>query len=158
MPRTATGGHRKVVTTPGFQARLGIGEAPLFISTKSGVEPAVTPEDIDMWGYWYGSSERPDVRVREILSEDGMGTAYWRFSDTYAYQIGEPADGDKPGDIKWEFGGAVLRTVSESDPIKSTPSIARCGHCFPRETRKGRGSPRPSRTACPASASTAGRS
>lgn len=89
--------------------RIAIGEAPLFITTSSGLDPAVYPEQIDLWGYWYGSSERPDVHVREIISEDGMGTAYWRFDDTYGYQIGESAEGDLPGDIKWEFGGAVFR-------------------------------------------------
>jgi hypothetical protein len=96
-------------TAQGLEERIEIGEAPLFITTDSGRDPEVFPDEIDLWGYWYGSSERPDVRVREILSEDGMGTAYWRFNDTYAYQIGEPADGDQPGDIKWEFGGIVLR-------------------------------------------------
>jgi len=104
-------------TQIGFEKRVAIGEAPLFITTKSGIDPAVDPEDIDLWGYWYGSSERPDVRVREIICEDGMGTAYWRFNDTYGYQIGEPADGDQPGDIKWEFGGVVLRTVTETNPL-----------------------------------------
>ena len=99
---------------PGLEKRFAIGEAPLFITTQSGRDPAIRPEDIDLWGYWYGSSERPDVHVREIISEDGMGTAYWRFNDTYGYQIGEPADGDQPGDIKWEFGGAVLRVPSQS--------------------------------------------
>jgi hypothetical protein len=57
------------------------------------------------------------VRVREILSEDNMGTAYWRFNDTYGYQIGESAAGDLPGDLKWEFGGAVFRTLSDVDPL-----------------------------------------
>jgi hypothetical protein len=101
------------VSLAGLEKRLEIGEAPLFITTASGIDPAVAPEDVDMWGYWYGSSERPDVRVREILSEDGMGTAYWRFNDTYGYQIGESADGDQPGDIKWEFGGIVFRVPGQ---------------------------------------------
>jgi hypothetical protein len=101
----------------GLMERLEIGEAPLFITTKSGIDPAVDPEDIDLFAYWYGSSERPDVRVRELVSEDNMGTAYWRFNDTYGYQIGEPADGDQPGDIKWEFGGIVFRTITDTDPI-----------------------------------------
>jgi hypothetical protein len=100
-------------TAAGFISRTLIGEAPLFITTQSGIDPGVAPEDIDLWGYWYASSERPDVHVRELISEDGMGTAYWRFDDTYGYQIGEPADGDHPGDIKWEFGGAVFRAISE---------------------------------------------
>jgi len=101
----------------GLEKRIAVGEAPLFITTKSGVDPTVAPADIDLWGYWYGSSERPDVRVRELLSEDGLATAYWRFNDTYGYQIGEPADGDQPGDLKWEFGGVVFRVVSETNPI-----------------------------------------
>ncbi|MFQ5420166.1 MAG: hypothetical protein ACE5EY_07370, partial [Anaerolineae bacterium] len=98
----------------GFDKRTAVGEAPLFITTGSGRDAGVVPQEIDLWGYWYGSSERPDVRVREILSEDGMGTAYWRFNDTYGYQIGEPADGDQPGDMKWEFGGVVLRAPGQS--------------------------------------------
>ena len=101
----------------GLISRTEIREAPLFITTKSGIDPAVDPDDIDLFAYWYGSSQRPDVRVREIVSEDGMGTAYWRFNDTYGYQIGEPADGDHPGDIKWEFGGVVFRTITDTDPI-----------------------------------------
>lgn len=96
-----------------LEQRIAIGEAPLFITTRTGQDAAVYPEQIDLWGYWYGSSQRPDVRVREIISEDGMGTAYWRFDDTYGYQIGESAEGDLPGDLKWEFGGAVLRAPDQ---------------------------------------------
>jgi len=96
----------------GLEKRIAVGEAPLFITTSSGKDPSVAPQQIDQWGYWYGSSERPDVHVRELVSEDNMGTAYWRFDDTYGYQIGEPANGDQPGDIKWEFGGAVYRVPS----------------------------------------------
>jgi hypothetical protein len=96
----------------GLEKRLAVGEAPLMVTTSSGKDASVAPHEIDQWGYWYGSSERPDVHVRELISEDNMGTAYWRFDDTYGYQISEPADGDKPGDIKWEFGGAVLRVPS----------------------------------------------
>jgi hypothetical protein len=101
----------------GLEKRIAIGEAPLFITTQSGIDPAVNPDDIDLWGYWYGSSERPDVHVHEVISEDGIGTAYWQFNDTYGYQIGEPADGDQEGDIKWEFGGAVLRTITDTNPL-----------------------------------------
>jgi hypothetical protein len=101
----------------GLNKRLAVSEAPLFMSTASGIDPGVEPGDIDLWGYWYGSSERPDVHVREIISEDNMGTAYWRFNDTYGYQIGEGARGDLPGDLKWEFGGAVFRYVGTGDPI-----------------------------------------
>jgi len=101
----------------GLEKRIGVGEAPLFISTDNGIDPGVEPERIDQFAYWYGSSERPDVHVREIISEDNMGTAYWRFNDTYGYQIGEGAAGDLPGDLKWEFGGAVFRTLTETNPL-----------------------------------------
>lgn len=101
----------------GLEKRIAINEAPLFITTQSGAHPELRPEEIDLWGYWYGSSQRPDVRVRELISEDNMGTAYWRFNDTYGYQLGEAADGDQPTDIKWEFGGVVLRVISETRPI-----------------------------------------
>jgi hypothetical protein len=105
------------ISPAGLEQRLNIGEAPVFITTRTGQHPEAYPEEIDLWGYWYGSSQRPDVRVRELISEDNMGTAYWRFNDTYGYQIAEPADGDQPGDMKWEFGGIVLRTTSETDPV-----------------------------------------
>jgi hypothetical protein len=119
FPRNRNGYRWPPVTInlTGLNQRIAIGEAPLFITTRNGIDPAVDPADIDLWGYWYGSSERPDVHVREILSEDNMGTAYWRFNDTYGYQIGEPANGDHPGDIKWEFGGLVLRTITDTNPI-----------------------------------------
>jgi hypothetical protein len=101
----------------GLEKRLAVDEAPLFITTDSGIDPGVEPERIDQFAYWYASSERPDVRVREILSVDDMGTAYWRFDDTYGYQIGEGAEGDLPGDLKWEFGGAVFRTLDGVEPL-----------------------------------------
>ena len=102
----------------GLDKRIQIGEAPLFLASATGHLPEQYPEEIGLMSYWYGSSQRPDVRVRELISEDNMGTAYWRFDDTYNYQLGEPADGDHPGDIKWEFGGIVFRTISETNPIQ----------------------------------------
>ncbi len=98
------------VSLDGLNKRIAVGEAPPYITTHSGVNPVVNPADIDLWSYAYGSSERPDVHVREVVQgNDGMSTVYWRFADTYGYQIGEPAQGDEPGDIKWEFGGMVFR-------------------------------------------------
>jgi len=104
-------------SSAGLNARIQINEAPLYITTQSGIDAGVKPDEVDLWGYAYNTSERPDVHVREIISEDNMGTAYWRFNDTYGYQIGEPADGDQPGDIKWEFGGAVLRMPDLPTPV-----------------------------------------
>ena len=104
-------------TPSGLEQRIAVGEAPLFITTESGAHPELHPEEIDLWGYWYGSSQRPGVRVRELISEDNMGVAYWRFDDTYGYQIGVPANGDQPGDMKWEFGGLVIRAISDTTSI-----------------------------------------
>ncbi|HHS96966.1 MAG TPA: hypothetical protein ENK08_03580, partial [Chloroflexi bacterium] len=104
-------------TASGLEERFEIDEAPLFITTRSGNDPVVSPGEIDMWGYAYAASERPDVRVRELIYDGSTATGYWRFDDTYGYQIGEPANGDQPGDLKWEFGGAVFRVVSETNPI-----------------------------------------
>ncbi|MBN1538405.1 MAG: hypothetical protein JW908_16840 [Anaerolineales bacterium] len=97
------------VDAEGLRDRINIDEAPLCISTTDGKDAVVFPDNIHLWGYWYGSSERPDVHVRELISEDNMGTAYWRFNDTYNMQIGEGAKGDLPLDLKWEFGGIVFR-------------------------------------------------
>ncbi|MBN1963428.1 MAG: hypothetical protein JW910_02205, partial [Anaerolineae bacterium] len=96
-----------------LETQLSVHEAPLVTTTYSGVNPLIRPDDIHTFSYYYGSSERADVHVREIIASGGVGTPYWRFDDTYGYQIGESAEGDLPGDIKWEFGGAVLRVPDQ---------------------------------------------
>jgi hypothetical protein len=100
-----------------LETMLAANEAPLFTTSSGTRDPSFAPEDIDLLAYWYGSSEKPDVHVRETISIGNMPTAYWRFDDTYGYQIGVAANGDQPGDIKWEFGGAVFRVFSETNPI-----------------------------------------
>jgi hypothetical protein len=104
-------------TLVGLEKRIAIDEGPLCIATSDGSDAEANPDKIEYWGYWYSTSQRPDVHVREIIGQDGHATAYWRFNDTYGYQIGEPADGDQEGDIKWNFGGAVMRVISETNPI-----------------------------------------
>jgi len=104
-------------SSDGLEKRLDVGEAPLCVATSSGTDPEIDPSHVEYWGYWYAASERPDVHVREVIGQDGVDTAYWRFNDTYGYQIGEPADGDQTGDIKWNFGSAVMRVVSETNPL-----------------------------------------
>jgi len=96
-----------------LEERFAMGEAPLFSTTLDRSDPITYPEKIDLFAYWYASSERPDVQVREVISDDNMGTGYWRFDDTYGMQLGESAEGDLEGDLKWEFGGAVFRVPDE---------------------------------------------
>ena len=110
--------HIERATYPdNLETAIAVGEAPLLTTTSSGHNAAAFPEEIDLLSYWYGSSERPDVRVREIISVEHEATGYWRFDDTYGYQIGEGARGDLPGDLKWEFGGIVFRLLSGATPL-----------------------------------------
>ena len=94
---------------PSFAERAGKGELPLAFSTSTGANAAEEPGDIVGYGYWYAGIERPGERVREIISDDDNGTAYWRFGELYGLQPGMGVAGDQPGDFKFQFGGAVYR-------------------------------------------------
>ena len=91
-----------------FAERVVVGEAPLFSSRPDGLDPHLDPAVVDLWAYSYRSVQRPLVRVREEISEDLTGSPYWRFDDRYANQIGVGAHGDLPGEIKFQYGAAVL--------------------------------------------------
>ncbi len=102
--------HSAFAQGPGtFEERVQASEMPLFSTASSGVYPDLFPDQIDQWGYSYRSSERPGVRVRELVSEDANLLGYWRYGDLYGGQIGMGHEGDLPHDIKWQFGGAVFR-------------------------------------------------
>jgi hypothetical protein len=94
---------------PTLDDRARVGELPLTFATSSRLNPALVPDEIITHGYWYGGIERPGERVREIISDDDIGTAYWRFDESYALQPGMGPDGDLPNDFKFMFGGAVFR-------------------------------------------------
>ena len=91
-----------------FAERVVVGEAPLFSSRPDGRDPHLDPTDVDLWAYSYRSVQRPLVRVREEIAEDEIGSAYWRFDDRYANQIGVGVHGDLPGEFKFQYGAAVL--------------------------------------------------
>ena len=91
-----------------FAERVVVGETPLFSSRPDGDDPHLDPTKVDLWGYSYRSSQRPLVRVREEIAEDRISSAYWRFDDRYANQIGVGAHGDLPGEFKFQYGAAVL--------------------------------------------------
>ncbi len=91
-----------------FAERVVVGEAPLFSSRPDGLDPFLDPTKVDLWAYSYRSVQRPLVRVREEISEDAILSAYWRFNDRYANQIGVGAHGDLPGEFKFQYGAAVL--------------------------------------------------
>ena len=91
-----------------FAERVVVGEAPLFSSRPDGIDPALDPTKVDLYAYSYRSVQRPLVRVREELGEEAIPSAYWRFDDQYAKQIGVEAHGDLPGEFKFQYGAAVL--------------------------------------------------
>ena len=91
-----------------FAERVVVGEAPLFSSRPDGIDPALDPTKVDLWGYSYRSVQRPLVRVREELGEENIVSPYWRFNDRYAKQIGVGQHGDLPGEFKFQYGAAVL--------------------------------------------------
>ena len=103
------GGAERNLQVPGsFAERVVVGETPLFSSRPDGIDPHLDPSKVDLWGYSYRSVQRPLVRVREEISEDFIPNPYWRFNERYAKQIGVGERGDLSGEIKFQYGAAVL--------------------------------------------------
>jgi hypothetical protein len=90
-----------------YENAIEVGEIRPFSSTSSGLDLGLFPEQIVRFGYVYQSSERPDSRVHESLSEGVIPIGYWRYVGTYGAQVG--VEGDLPNDLKWQFGGVVFR-------------------------------------------------
>ena len=61
--------------------------------------------------YAYISAVRPDVTVRQFVigQQDSALPVYWDSDDLHNQQIGAGADGDRPGDYIFMFGGTVIR-------------------------------------------------
>jgi hypothetical protein len=108
------------ISSPGdINARFDKGEIPLFSSTISGqpthfllrVIGESIPEDVDQIAYSYRTSQRPGVRVREVVAEDGQSGGYWRLDTLYDDQLGVGLLGDQPNDFKFQYVGAVYRDL-----------------------------------------------
>jgi hypothetical protein len=100
-----------LATDPEMQARFAAGELPLFTSTSSGRPPLLFPGEIDQIAYAYRSSQRPGVRVRELVSDDSFDGGYWRLDTLYDDQPGVGLSGDLPDDFKLQYVGAVFRDL-----------------------------------------------
>ncbi|MEE9618409.1 MAG: carboxypeptidase-like regulatory domain-containing protein, partial [Anaerolineae bacterium] len=108
------------LAAPGtLSERFNVGEIPLFISTRSG-RPAqlvlrkiegMVPDDVDQIAYSYRSSQRPGVRVRELVAEDGQSGGYWRLDTLYDDQLSVGVQGDQPNDFKFQYVGVVYRDL-----------------------------------------------
>ena len=101
--------------SPAFDSRAVIGETPLFLGRPDRLDPYLDPSKIDLWGYSYASVQRPLIRVREFVSGDSPGPHYWTFTGHYLGQIGVER-GDQPNDIKFQYGGIVLRGPALGEP------------------------------------------
>jgi hypothetical protein len=108
------------LSPPGdFGERVDNNELPLFISTLSGLPPQFVlgkigqnvPGDVDQIAYSYRSSQRPGVRVREVVAEDSQSGGYWRLDTLYDDQLGVGVLGDQPNDFKFQYVGAVYRDL-----------------------------------------------
>lgn len=93
------------------------GDGPLFISTPDGGDVHLDPSRADVWAYAYRSVQRPLVRVREYIGEDDVAGGYWRFGELYGGQSGAGLSGDLPNDVKWQFGGIVIRGSAIAEPL-----------------------------------------
>ena len=110
LPRLNRTGH--YLYAPGdANERFAKGEIPLFTSTHSGMPAQIVPEDVDQVAYSYRSSQRPGVRVREMVAEDGESGGYWRLNTLYDDQLGVGTLGDQPNDFKFQYVGAVYRDL-----------------------------------------------
>jgi hypothetical protein len=99
-------------STPGTAGeRTQAEEIPLFSSTTSGLSPLIAPDEVDQIAYAYRFSERPGVRVRELVGEDYENGGYWRLDTLYDDQLGVGTLGDQPNDFKFQYVGIVYRDL-----------------------------------------------
>jgi hypothetical protein len=100
--------HPDTYSPGSMSERFNAGEIPLFSSTLSGIPVQIAPKnDIDQIAYSYRTSQRPGVRVREIVAEDGQSGGYWRLNTLYDDQLGVGVEGDSPNDFKFQYVGVV---------------------------------------------------
>jgi len=92
--------------------RVQSGELPVFSSTTSGLSPLIPSIDLDQISYSYLSSQRPGVRVREIVGSETIMPDYWRLDTQYDNQLGVGFLGDQANDFKFQYVGVVFRDVA----------------------------------------------
>ena len=110
--RARLGARSWLLSPPGsLEERFAAGEIPLFISTHSGRTPSLAPQEVDQWAYSYRTSQRPGVRVREVVAEDGHNGGYWRLDTLYDEQLSVGILGDLPNDFKFQYVGTVYRDL-----------------------------------------------
>ena len=103
--------HPPTAPPGNLDERFAKDEIPLFTSTRSGKPVQLAPDDVDQIAYSYRTSQRPGVRVRELVAQDGESGGYWRLNTLYDDQLGVGVLGDQPNDFKFQYVGAVYRDL-----------------------------------------------
>ena len=104
-------GVTNLALEPQNQGKGATGEMEvLFPKVRPGEFPGVQyPEVTNELAYFYTSVQRPGVTVRSFIGTGDVQRSYWQFGDPYNGQLGNGNDGDRPGDIKLQYGGIVYR-------------------------------------------------
>ncbi len=94
--------------------------------TSAGSGASGRPNAVDSWAYWYTSAVHADgINIRNIASEFHANHNHWYGHESYGCQIGLPCyrswdngltgenrQGELPGDLKLNFGGAVIKSAT----------------------------------------------
>jgi hypothetical protein len=99
-----------------IRRRIGLGEIPFLTTTDVGWDSQLHPEQVDQIGYFYMAVGRPSVGVRNYVAQDGLFRAYWTTDYRYNRQLGTGMEGDRPNDLKYQFGGGVFRLLNGQGP------------------------------------------
>jgi hypothetical protein len=127
---------------PGLEIpeRVAVNEIPMFNTTPTGLDPALFPEAVDQWGYFYLSAQRPGISVRGYIGQAWFYRTYWSTDYKYDRQFGHGRQGDLENDIKLQFGGGVVRLLGDdrneylgyaSTEILIRPGTEEGNRCFP---------------------------
>jgi hypothetical protein len=131
---------------PGLEIpeRVAVDEIPMFNTTPSGLDPALFPEAVDQWGYFYMSAQRPGISVRGYIGQAWFYRTYWSTDYKYDRQFGHGRQGDLENDVKLQFGGGVVRLLGDdggrprheylgyaSTEILIPPGTEEGNRCFP---------------------------
>ncbi len=110
--------QQKHAACPGpgtLEERIAVGATLLKSGHPEQLDVHFDVSKVDLWSYSYKSVQRPLVRVREEITEE-VKDLYWRFEEQYGDQIGVGPGGDRVNEIKFQYGGLVMRGPAVDGP------------------------------------------
>ncbi len=100
------------LSAPGtVDERFAKAEIPMFSCARTQQPAQLNRDNLEQIAYSYRSSQRPGLRVREVVAEDGDNGGYWRLDTLYDDQPGVGILGDLPNDYKFQYVGVVYRDL-----------------------------------------------